>query len=105
MIDRIEDLTSQDDTRSVGFAALKELLQIAPTLANYNFAHRLLTAHTPEHVKSMKIALMGSYTVDFVVPLLRAELFLSDLDAKIYQPHFNQFRQELLSPDSGLYAF
>jgi len=105
MIDRIEDLTSQDDTRSVGFAALKELLQNAPTLANYNFAHRLLTAHTPEHVKSMKIALMGSYTVDFVVPLLRAELFLSDLDAKIYQPHFNQFRQELLSPDSGLYAF
>lgn len=89
-----------------GRRELQELLRREPTLKNYYFAHRLMERFGAEAFeRRIRIALLTSYTTDFIIPLLRAELMFSDIDAEFYKPHYNQFRQELLDPDSGLYRF
>jgi FkbH-like protein len=47
--------------------------------------------------------MLTSYTSDFILPLLEVDLMTSGIRAELYKPHFNQFRQEILDPNSGLY--
>lgn len=53
----------------------------------------------------VKIALLSSYSADFIEDALCVASYANGLNAEVYLPGFNQFRQEILSPQSGLYAF
>lgn len=88
---------------------LQERLRSHRTLSEFLFAHRLLSGVAPsvlgEGRQSIRVALLGSFTADFLVPLLRTDLFIEDLACDLYVSGFDQFRQELLNPVSGLHSF
>ena len=53
----------------------------------------------------VRVALLSSFSLEFIHDALIAVGFLSGLCVRIYQPGFAQFRQEILNPASGMYAF
>jgi FkbH-like protein len=53
----------------------------------------------------LRVALLSSFSIEFIHDVLVALGFLEGLRIQIYQAGFGQFRQEILNPDSGLYAF
>ncbi len=58
-----------------------------------------------ENIKNIRLALLSSYSIEFIRDALYLSFFRNGLLLDIYQPGFNQFRQEILDPDSSLYAF
>jgi FkbH-like protein len=56
-------------------------------------------------LKPVKIGVLSSYSAEFLDDALIVACFLKGVAAETYQAGFNQFRQEVLNPDSGLYRF
>ena len=54
---------------------------------------------------TVRVALLSSFSIEFVQHALRAHGFLERLNVEIYQAGFGQFRQEILDPQSNLYSF
>jgi FkbH-like protein len=52
-----------------------------------------------------RLALLRSFTVEPLVPLLRAAAFASGINLAVQVGHFNAYAQEILKPDSNLYKF
>jgi FkbH-like protein len=52
-----------------------------------------------------RIGLLGSTTLDLLIPVLRVVCFAHDIDVQIYQGPFGQYQQEILDPHSGLASF
>jgi FkbH-like protein len=52
-----------------------------------------------------RVALLRSFTVEPMVPLLRAAAFSVGLDLSVYVSDFNAYPQEMLDTDSALYRF
>jgi len=53
----------------------------------------------------VKVALLSSFSIEFVEPALVVQGFLSGLAVQIHRGGFGQFRQEIVDPDSRLYGF
>lgn len=56
-------------------------------------------------VKSCRVAILRSFTVEPVVPLLRAAAAVSGIDATVRVGDFNAYAQEILDAGSWLYEF
>ena len=54
---------------------------------------------------SARMALLRSFTVEPMVPLLRAGAACAGIDLEVQVGDFNAYAQEILDPRSGLYAF
>jgi len=52
-----------------------------------------------------RLAILRSFTVEPLVPLLRAEAFLAGIELTVHIGEFNAWAQELLDPASALYRF
>ena len=52
-----------------------------------------------------RIAILSNFTYDTIVPYLKKVLFSMDSRAEFYLCPFNQYAQEILNPESGLYKF
>jgi len=52
-----------------------------------------------------RIAILGSFTTQPIVTAARCALLVDGVLADIYEAPFGAYSQEILSPDSGLYAF
>jgi FkbH-like protein len=52
-----------------------------------------------------RVALLRSFTVEPLVPLLRAEAFACSMDLAVHVGAFNAYAQEILNRDSDLYRF
>jgi FkbH-like protein len=55
--------------------------------------------------REVRIALLGSYVLDWLVPYLDAECRKAKITPSFYQAPFNQYTQEILNPGSELYQF
>jgi FkbH-like protein len=55
--------------------------------------------------RTAKVALIGSSTTALLAPVLRAAAFRDGVKLDIYEGLYGNFRQEILDPASGLYAF
>lgn len=55
--------------------------------------------------KKLKIALLSSFTLDFLANDLKKECELLNLEAEFYIAPYNQYNQEILNLESGLYEF
>ena len=55
--------------------------------------------------RQCRIALLSSFTIDLLKPLLRAHCWRAGIDASFYVAPFNQIVQEIKDPQSGLAAF
>jgi FkbH-like protein len=56
-------------------------------------------------MKPAKIAVLSSYSSEFLHDALIVACFVRGVTSEIYEAAFNQFRQEILDPVSGLYGF
>lgn len=56
-------------------------------------------------VKTIKMALLSSFSVDGLKEILFAKCAVSGIHALIYSSGYNQWAQEILNPSSGLYEF
>src|SRR5437762_9000896 len=72
------------------------------TIRDYHLAYRQLDQEP--FTQEVKLALLASYTNDFILPLLQVDLMRGGIRSDLYKPRFNQFRQEILDGNSGLYA-
>jgi FkbH-like protein len=52
-----------------------------------------------------RLALLRSFTVEPVIPLLRAAAFTTGIDLTVHLGDFNAYPQEILDKESSLYAF
>jgi FkbH-like protein len=66
--------------------------------------HASWAAGFPE-VQGVRVALLGSSTLDADAAYLQIECLRSGLWPQMYVGQFNQFQSEILSPDSALYPF
>ena len=53
----------------------------------------------------VRLAVLRSFTLEPVLPLLRAGAFISGIDLQIHLGAFNAYAQEILDPGSPVYAF
>ena len=71
-------------------------------------AAKLLERLTPGAAparRTARVALLGSYTTDQLGPMLRLALHAVGVRAELYAGGYDQYRQELLDPGSGLHVF
>ncbi len=59
----------------------------------------------PPALRSVKIALLSSTTTAFSAPLLELACFRDSIDATLYDAPFGNFQQQIIDPNSELYAF
>ena len=85
----------------------RSLLSRNPLLAAASFIRHAIDKSSPERLPltSVRVALLSSFSIEFIHDALIALGFLDGLRVELYQAGFGQFRQEILNRDSGLYAF
>lgn len=86
---------------------VRALLQSSPSLVNYRFLRQLVAEMPPElpGIKPYRVALLSSFSIDFIQDALIAHGFANGLRVEVYQSGFGLISQEILDPSSGLYAF
>lgn len=57
------------------------------------------------HLRAYRLAILRSYTVEPMVPLLRAAAFLAGIDLTVQLSEFNAYVQEIVDSASRLYTF
>lgn len=87
--------------------AARLLLQEQPTLMNFRFLRQLVDGLKPDKVglKPYKVALVSTFSIEFIHDSLIAFGFINGLRIEIYQPGFSMINQEILDTKSGLYVF
>jgi FkbH-like protein len=96
----------QGDTLNA-IQAARAVLREEYGLRAWNFIAGALkkTALDKLDLKPFRVALLSSFSIEFIHSPLLAFGFLNGLSVQIYQAGFGQYRQEILDPVSGLYAF
>jgi FkbH-like protein len=106
------DLRKQIDQRiangDVGGArcGLIELWTAEPTPAAASFVvSRFEKLRGSASLVSCRVAILRSFTVEPIVPLLRAEAFTFGIDLNVHVGDFNAYAQEILDGDSAAHRF
>src|SRR5579872_4747963 len=88
------------------FAGLRQLFRAAPDMSNAQFVLSRVgrIADRPAPV-ACRVAFLRSFTLEPVIPLLRAMASLHGVDLTPHVGEFNTYAQEILDPGSSLYAF
>ena len=87
-------------------ALLERHLRDVPSIGGARFAlGRLRAMEDPRERRRMRLAIVRSFTVEPVVPLLQAAALLRRLDLEVWVGGFNAYAQELLDPGGELDAF
>jgi FkbH-like protein len=85
---------------------LQRLFVEAPTLATAQFIlDRAGRVANHKNVASCRLAFLRSFTMEPVVPVLRAAARLHGLELTAQLGDFNTYAQDILNPGSALYAF
>jgi HAD superfamily phosphatase (TIGR01681 family) len=78
--------------------------QPGPASARYLLSKsREIAAKVP--LINCRVALLRSFTVEPIIPLLQAAALVQGIEIEIYLSDFNTYAQEILNPQSGLYQF
>jgi FkbH-like protein len=59
----------------------------------------------PSCLRRTRLAILSSTAMDLLAPLIKLTCFRDEIDAELYVAPYGNFRQEILNPSSGLYAF
>jgi len=89
-------------------AALRRVLSPSLDYTSAQSLHRVysrLSGHRSAPYPQVKLAVLSSSATDQLTPLIELYLFAAGVAAEVYQAEFGVFRQDILSPDSALYAF
>lgn len=101
----IESALASEDWRRA-HAALDRLVGAERTSATASFAiarYERLRPHLT--LTRCRVAILRSFTVEPLVPLLRAAAFAGSLDVEVQVGSFDNYAQQILDPASDLYGF
>jgi FkbH-like protein len=88
---------------------LKRLVDAADTFIPWHAAagllEKTLASHRPSARRRPRVAVLGSYTTTQFARMLRLAALRFGMDIELHEAGFAQYRQEILDPASGLYAF
>jgi FkbH-like protein len=85
---------------------LAELWRCAPATATASFVtSRLERLRDKLALTKFKLAILRSFTVEPMVPLLRSEAFAYGIDLEVHVGDFNTYVQDMLDGQSPLYRF
>jgi FkbH-like protein len=85
---------------------LAELWRRDPTPATASFVtSRLGQSRDKLALTKYKLAILRSFTVEPIVPLLRSEAFAYGIDLEVHVGDFNTYVQDMLDSQSSLYRF
>jgi hypothetical protein len=85
---------------------LAELWRREPGSATASFVNsRIDKVRGRLSLAKFKLAILRSFTVEPIVPLLRAEAFSYGIDLEIHVGDFNTYVQEIVDSGSSLYGF
>lgn len=88
------------------YALLGDLWRMQPTAAVAGFAASSCEAmKTCLSFTPCRLALLRSFTLEPVIPILRAASFVSGIELNVHIGEFNAYAQEMLNPSSALYRF
>jgi FkbH-like protein len=85
---------------------MRRLFTRSPNLATAQFIMKRGAGSdcAPERI-SLRVAFLRSFTIEPVIPLLRALAILNGIELTVWVGGFNAYSQEILDPHSGLYEF
>jgi FkbH-like protein len=87
-------------------AALRELWRREASAATASFvASRVAQLRDKLSLTSFRLAILRSFTVEPIVPLLRAEAFAYGIDLDVHVGDFNTYVQDIVDAGSSLYRF
>ena len=88
---------------------LKRALLLSPRYSFYakseKLLHKILESKSLQVKKTIKLAILGSSTTSFLVPVLRACCFKDGIGLDIYEGVYGNFQQEIMDSKSGLHTF
>ncbi|MCI0486185.1 MAG: HAD-IIIC family phosphatase [Blastocatellia bacterium] len=100
------DLYIADGDMALARASLSRLWEQERSPALAGFVESRFDRLRPQmNLPVCRIMLLRSFTVEPVIPLLRAAAFSSGLDLEVQTGDFNAYAQEMLDPESNLYRF
>jgi FkbH-like protein len=74
-------------------------------LSHYITAARSLDARLPNSTNKIRVALIGSFTLNGLEETLRVKCAENRIACQTYVAGYNQYNQEILNPESELYKF
>lgn len=83
----------------------KDWIRKNPSIINYSFVASQIKKNSNLSLKSLKIALLSSFTLQTIKNFIEVEAFLNEFSADTYFCNFNQWRQDLSIVDSNLDKF
>ncbi len=100
----ISAIERREHLRALGL--MRQLFNEAPTLASAQFVLKQ-AAPIREHLALVpcRLAILRSFTVEPVVPILRALALFHGIDLIVHVGDFNAYNTELLDPQSSFYGF
>ena len=101
--DEIERLLAAGE-RGAAIAVAQRLWKGSPDASVARFLSSRLAPSSPEAAPH-KLAILRSFTLEPVVPLLQAEAALAGIHVACWLGEFNAYGQEILDPGSALYGF
>lgn len=100
----VSELKDEKSVMSELNLELKRLFRNAPTLANAQLVLKRI-AQTGRQMTPVRLAVLRSFTIEPVLPLLQASAALYGVDITSHVGEFNTIAQEILDPNSALYRF
>lgn len=82
----------------------RELLQAHPGVRSFRYLRTLLDKHAADGLKPVTVALLSSFSIEFVQDALVAQGFASGARVKVQLAGFDQATQQILDPASALYG-
>jgi FkbH-like protein len=102
---QIEEGLAQQSYRQA-YALLAELWRTQPTPATASYVlNRAATLQDHLLFIPCRLAILRSFTVEPLAPMLQASAFATGIDLTAQVGDFNAYAQEILNPDSRLYQF
>jgi len=103
--DEVDRLISEGAAEAAG-RCLSELWRKEPGAGTASFiVARIEQLREKLSFPKFKLAILRSFTVEPIVPLLRAEAFVYGIDLQVHVGDFNTYVQDLLDASSPLYRF
>src|SRR5579862_302545 len=100
----ISAIEGREHLRATGL--MRQLFNEAPTLANAQFVLKQAGPIREQlALIPSRLAILRSFTVEPVVPILRALALFHGIDLTVHVGDFNAYNTELLDPQSSFYRF
>ncbi|MGH9468909.1 MAG: HAD-IIIC family phosphatase [Terriglobia bacterium] len=91
---------------AAAFSSLAELWSRDPSSSTAGFViSRYEALRGRLALKPYRLAILRSFTVEPIVPFVRAGAFTYGIDLSVHRGDFNAYTQEILDPKSAIYAF